>query len=515
MTAIDTSQHVSHLITEPQHQFVTLLKEITHLQWVRESLPIQSKYYQDLKEQHERETHLKGLLEKQIQEHRKKQDTTFTGLLILKRSTSSFDNKTEPSYSELIERLRRCDGKRKDIETQLRSAETMLQHFNSNKHTLDTHCLTLHTLYDKTVPDLPDDPAHVIERHLKSEVLQLANDIPQIEKDITSHSGAQKKLYESRDLMEKAMMTLPGATTFLDRQALAGHKTNGSHSLFMKSSALSSMLDVTVPTLKDAEKLASEAYKLERHASKLCKDVPLIPNSSFNRVDNVMTVLTAYRGYRLKIETVLRTQVNPRLSKLQCQLAITKYHLEQKTMEWIEQQIIILEHHLRRRGCLRNVNLDREIEMLRMGSTTAAAESNGRMTVDNALDVTRSTTTTERNGDLPAYSANASSCDGDSTTQPFGFMSFSLSSSPSSSSSSSNNNNTSAMPSSSSSSSPAGSASPLVITSNHSIPTTSTLSLENTSISSSSSSSFYHLPAYSEHRRLEYLGPEAPPAYSR
>jgi hypothetical protein len=51
--------------------------------------------------------------------------------------------------------------------------------------------------------------------------------------------------------MEKAMMTLPGASTFMDRQALAGHTSSGQqHSLFMKSPALSSMMDITVPSLK-------------------------------------------------------------------------------------------------------------------------------------------------------------------------------------------------------------------------------------------------------------------------
>lgn len=109
--------------------------------------------------------------------------------------------------------------------------------------------------------------------------------------------------------MERAMMTLPGASTFLDRQALAGHASSGQqHSLFMKSPALSSMMDITVPSLKgiiltqlslhqkrttrnsqapffiDAEKLAAQAYDLESQASKLCTDaVPLVPKSSFNR----------------------------------------------------------------------------------------------------------------------------------------------------------------------------------------------------------------------------------------
>lgn len=63
-TTSDTSHHLSPLIANPQDHFVRLLKDITQLQWVRESLPVQAKYYEGLKQRHERETHLKNLLEK-------------------------------------------------------------------------------------------------------------------------------------------------------------------------------------------------------------------------------------------------------------------------------------------------------------------------------------------------------------------------------------------------------------------------------------------------------------------
>ncbi|KAI8343930.1 hypothetical protein BC941DRAFT_343114 [Chlamydoabsidia padenii] len=375
---------------------------------------------------------------------------------------------------------------------------------------------------------MPDDSSQVIERHLKEEATQLASDIPKIEMDIKSHMAAQKKLYEARDLMEKAMMTLPGASTFLDRQALAGHASSGQqHSLFMKSPILTTMMDITVPSLKDAEKLASEAYLLQSQASKLCKNaVPLIPSSSFNHDDNVISVLTAYRGYRLKVETILRTQLNPRLNKLQSQLAITKYHYEQKTIEWIDQQIIMLEALLRQNGCLENINLDREISILRMGSNAAivavAAETSGRVTVDDALEVNQSNAEVERNGVLPEYSENANT-DSVGMVMMIPPSSASLSSTPSiinTNFDSSNNELTSPL-------------SPSVIS-----PTLTTrLSFIDTTVPTSSSSApvlsprtlslddplshTHQLPIYSQqaleedHQRHEYNGPEAPPAYFR
>ncbi|KAI8089987.1 uncharacterized protein BX664DRAFT_146293 [Halteromyces radiatus] len=445
-------------------------------------------------------------------------------MMLRRNSTSSNnDTKNEPSYTDLVERLRRCEVKLEDIKKQMNSAETMLQDLYANKNTLDTHCSSLHTLYDQIVPASPNDPSHIIEQHLKNEVLQLAYDIPRIENDIKSYSKAQKKLYESRELMEKAMMTLPGASTFLDRQALAGHGASGHHSLFVKSSVLSTMVDITVPSLKDAEKLASEAYELELQASNLCKDVPLIPSSTFSRDDNVVNVLTAYRGYRLKIETILRTQLNPRLNKLQGQLAMTKYHHEQKSIEWIDQQIIVLEDLLRQNGCLENINLDREISMLRMGSNAAimaaAAETSGRVTVDDALEVTPSNVANvERNGVLPEYSANAR---GNGMVHP------SLPPLSSSSTTSSMNNFTSITSSTSnmllSPSSPT-SVSPTILN-DTSIP--SPRSSLDDSPPTSSEPAAPHLPAYSqqileqqqqqEHHdhQHEYSGSEAPPAYFR
>lgn len=107
-----------------------------------------------------------------------------------------------------------------------------------------------------------------------------------------------------------------------------------------------------------------------------------------------MTVLTAYRGYRLKIETILRTRLNPQLVKLQDHLTVTKYQYEQKTIDWIDQQIIRLEDWLRTHGRLQNMDLDREMGLLRMGCQVNTRTSHdlpgyspdGRLPPSPALD---------------------------------------------------------------------------------------------------------------------------------
>lgn len=251
--------------------------------------------------------------------------------------------------------------------------------------------------------------------------------------------------------------------------------------------------------------------------------------------DNVISVLTAYRGYRLKVETILRTQLNPRLNKLQCQLAITKYHYEQKTIEWIDQQIIMLEDLLRQNGCLQNISLDREISILRMGSNAAivavAAETSGRVTVDDALEVNQSSAEVERNGVLPEYSENAST---DSVAAAAHRSSSPMSSTSSADPISNSNHDDDNDNSSDLLVSPTSPSSVSLTLTPEQIDTaapSSSVSLSRERAQENSVSrgtpSTHQLPTYyqqqqdtrqqrqEDHQRHEYSGPEAPPAYFR
>lgn len=221
---------------------------------------------------------------------------------------------------------------------------------------------------------------------------------------------AQSKLYEARELIEKAMKSLPGASTFMDRQAIAASQnhqtTRSSNTLLSAKSISSAMFD----PIKNADKIAQTSYQLVKEASEICDDVPLIPVAAQPKLKSgdVVILLTHYRGYRLKIEYILRTQLNPRLHAFENQLASTKYHHEQRLIEWIDHQIISLEAYLRTNGCLVNENLERELSRLRMGSRAAmaavASEVSGRVTVDDALEIT----TASDQGVLPEYNSSSS-----------------------------------------------------------------------------------------------------------
>ncbi|KAI8886580.1 hypothetical protein K501DRAFT_244031 [Backusella circina FSU 941] len=275
----------------------------------------------------------------------------------------------------------------------MEQASDMLQELNQEKTKLDGYCNDLHALYDEVIIDDPENASIVFEKHLRRDVNQLSQEIPKIEQNIKDYQNAQKKLYQARELIETAMKSLPGATKFLDRQGIATTHNNADHST------------TTTFSIKHSDALAQKSYTLVEKASNICTDVPLIPISPIGKGETVILALTHYRGYRLKIESILRRQLNPRLHQFETQLSVARYQYEQRLIEWIDHQIITLEMHLRVNGVLQD-NLEREISMLRMGSRAAmvavASEASGRVTVDDVLDITTESV-------LPQYTNNESS----------------------------------------------------------------------------------------------------------
>ncbi|KAG1171754.1 hypothetical protein G6F70_006352 [Rhizopus microsporus] len=344
-----------------QDRFVQLVKDITRLQWVRESLPSHSKYYESLKKKLEKQTHLKVLSENELKEYQQRQD----------KSVRFYDNAIQK------------------LQFEMQQAKEVLQDLNTEKRKLDHLCDELHLLYDQIIIEDPEDATFIFGQHLKRDVEQLAADIPNIKKNIEVYKIAQAKLYEARELIESAMRSLPGAASFMDRQAIASKNNKGNHS---GASILGKRPALMVDTIKQADNIAQRSYQLVAEAASICPDVPNIPSSPIQKNEtNVVILLTNYRGYRLKVETILRTQVNPRLHGYENQLASAKYHYEQRVIEWIDHQIITLEAYFRANGCLLNDNLNREISMLRMGSRAArAAVASGaseRVTVDDVLEI--------------------------------------------------------------------------------------------------------------------------------
>ncbi|CDS04079.1 hypothetical protein LRAMOSA07034 [Lichtheimia ramosa] len=361
-----------------EDSFLRLLREITRLQWVRESFPSHSKYYDGLQQKQQR-------LQKRIEKYlapTKETDTSIT---------------MESLQHEL-----------QSIQEQIAVADDMLQDLLINKHELDAVCDELHSLYDEVVPAISDNPLFAGEQHLKREVTHLAHNIPHFESDIQGYQMAQKELHASLDCLDKAIKLLPGASRFLDRQAMVTRGI-GTNDTFQQSMDL----EVSAPTAKDADDLVQQAQSHVLRASKSCKDVSDIKSLAANQDMDVSSALKAYSALKHEIETLLRTRINPRFSQLQIQLSVSRCHYEQKTIEWTQQQINILETVLRENGALRNRSLDHEMAVLRMGSNAAimtlSSEASGRVTVDDVLEVDTSEVETDRNGPLPVYSPDGGS----------------------------------------------------------------------------------------------------------
>ncbi|KAI8339830.1 hypothetical protein BD560DRAFT_412540 [Blakeslea trispora] len=366
-----------------QERYIQLVKQITQLQWVRESLPAHSKYHEGLKKKLEKQIRLKEFSEKELKKIQAEKDQYGS---TIKRSLFSHSNNgsATKSYTNTIESVRSYESTIQQLEGQIEQAKLMMEDLNEEKKKLDSLCHELHVLYDEVILPDTEDSTYLFEQHLKKDVEQLAESLPDIKQKIDIYTQVQSKLYKARDLIETAMKSLPGASAFMDRQAIVANHNNNSNSLFSKSAIIASTMD----PIKNAEKVAQKAYALVTEAHEICQDVPNIPTEC-NDHTNVISILTNYRGYRLKIEYTLRTQVNPRLHSFENQLASTKFHYEQRSIEWVDYQIITLESYLKTNGC--TIDIDREISQLRVGSRAAiaavASEASGRVTVDDVLDV--------------------------------------------------------------------------------------------------------------------------------
>lgn len=119
-----------------QDRFIRLVKEITQLQWVRESLPSHSKYYEGLKKKLDKQTHLKSLSEKELKEYQIKQDNNNNKLF---NQNTTIHGK---SYSNIIESVKFYENAIQSLQAQIDQAEEMV---NTNPSLKPKSCLTFFT----------------------------------------------------------------------------------------------------------------------------------------------------------------------------------------------------------------------------------------------------------------------------------------------------------------------------------------------------------------------------------
>ncbi|CAM0135122.1 hypothetical protein VKS41_000298 [Umbelopsis sp. WA50703] len=307
------------------------------------------------------------------------------------------------SYSDLIERLQKCQSRISNLNDQLEQAKDMHEDMLKNMEKLNDCCSELRILFDQIIPEPLTDPSYVIEEHTKNEVLSLESYIPQIEGRLERCKEAQLKLYDARDAMENAMKALPGASSILERQAMIN---NGIGRGGVRLGSLNVLLDMSVSSTRESETFVEKSIRFVKDAVDLYPDMPMIPDSPISQNETISVVLTSYRGYRLKIEALLRNFINPRVKLMQGDVTYARHSHESKRMEWVEQQLLLLEAVLRTQGRLQGVDIEPDLAAIRMGSHAAAgtaSELGGRVAVDDALEVGESSTSPARNGPLPEY----------------------------------------------------------------------------------------------------------------
>ncbi|KAI8583202.1 hypothetical protein K450DRAFT_118248 [Umbelopsis ramanniana AG] len=130
-----------------EQRYLSLLRTIASLQWVRESLPAHTRYYESLKNKLKNEEITKNVLESSVQQSRKTNDSTrFKELMSTKKSGASSDI---VPYSDLIERLQKSNNRILDLNEQLQQAKLMHDDMLANMKELNGCCSQLRVLFDQ------------------------------------------------------------------------------------------------------------------------------------------------------------------------------------------------------------------------------------------------------------------------------------------------------------------------------------------------------------------------------
>ncbi|KAI9006272.1 hypothetical protein CLU79DRAFT_570714 [Phycomyces nitens] len=108
-----------------QDQFLEILRNISGLQWVRESLSTHSHHYQALEQRHKKETQQRNRLQKQLERQDKE--------------------KLSPNQETLDD----LDQVLAGLQDQLNSANSVITDLNIEKQKLDRFCNRLHQLYQQ------------------------------------------------------------------------------------------------------------------------------------------------------------------------------------------------------------------------------------------------------------------------------------------------------------------------------------------------------------------------------
>ncbi|RUS17376.1 hypothetical protein BC937DRAFT_90057 [Endogone sp. FLAS-F59071] len=366
-----------------ESRFCRIMDTILELQWVFEALPVHTAHHTEVQKKLAEEREQLNQLNKKTHAERKALDLLHRPSLQTISAHLSVNNplrkrqSREHFYLEAINQSQQQEAVVAKVEKEMTKVETMQKNLLQQKAKLERYLEELHQFYDDMFAE-PDAAAeNTIERILHEELERLRRIVPETQQRLDKLLAAQHLMYLAQDAMDKAMRLLPGAKGYLDLQVYGGPMHTHS-----------------------AEKKALESWQLVDKAHAVCPEVPIIPHEPWHpsyMTDSIVKTLTSLRGYRLKVQSVLRTILAPAVRQVEPELLQLKSELERKPFEWLEERVRCIERVLRAQGKLVGVEVEAQRRWLRN-----EVEAKGRRDVEVVLTAEARDRDTERD-DLPIF----------------------------------------------------------------------------------------------------------------
>lgn len=337
--------------------FCQIIQIISSLQWIQDTIPIHSQIYNQIRVKYDQE---RSRLNYYRNTENGSQPNSFSRPL----STISGNDSVSEDHSEAPGELRRQETVVEEMRKRYKEVAETHELLLANRSKLDQCKVRLHQLYDKIFTTF--QPPSAAERIIRSEIENLSLELPLIQQSIQSYTRARKLLIEARSAIESAIKLLPVAVT----------------------SSEANVVSPSTTTSKSAS-LAKSAYYRFRQARAVVAGIPNIPTQE---LDSGMSTrahsnsLSYLHGYHLKIESILRTTITPRIRSFETTLAYTSTQLDLKKEELVEEHLRIMEGAFRAAGLLEGVPVPKVTGMAMSPQAQAILKRGREMTLRVGVD---------------------------------------------------------------------------------------------------------------------------------
>ncbi|KAL1921412.1 uncharacterized protein VTP21DRAFT_11128 [Calcarisporiella thermophila] len=243
----------------------------------------------------------------------------------------------------------------KRLERELIDAQKLKEDLLEKKLEYEETLLELDSLYHTALANF-NQQGSTVERILTTEILAAESRLPVLMAKLENFKRAQRITHSARDLIEKSMTHVPGAKKFLDAWA---------ENPFIEASSMNSS------GWKLSKQLAEQGCARYNEARSILRR--LLPEISSPEIagsastENCTNAIANLRGYRMKLESVLRQILLPQLRAMEIEVGYWQRQLEQARRERASEQLRILQSLIGQEE-----GQELPSELLRLGSGEAA-----------------------------------------------------------------------------------------------------------------------------------------------